>query len=187
MNILAISGSPRRGGNTEVLIDKVLEGASSIGAATGKIILNDLDFNACQECENTKGNGECIVDDDMQKVFQEVERSDVVIVGSPIFFGSISAQTKMMIDRYQCYWMAGIKGDQKKGAFISVSAKNRYDFFQNAKKIVCNFFATINADYKHELLLSGVENKGDVKALDGALQRAFDIGKDLAKEKQDIG
>ena len=101
MNILGINGSPRIGGNTDILLDKALEGAKDKGAVIEKIILNTFKFSPCQECENIKDDGTCIVEDDMQIIYKKIEEADAVILASPIFFGSLSAQTKMMIDRFQ--------------------------------------------------------------------------------------
>ncbi len=106
MKILGISGSPRIGGNTDILLDRALEGARSAGANVEKIILNNLNFSPCQECENLKDDGSCIIEDDMQLVYKNIESADGLILASPVFFGSLSAQAKMMIDRFQCAWRA---------------------------------------------------------------------------------
>jgi multimeric flavodoxin WrbA len=190
MKVLGISGSPRIGGNTDILLDKILEGAESKGASTEKVILNTLKFSPCQECENIRDDGTCIVEDDMQPVYKKIEQADVIILGSPIFFGSLSAQTKMMIDRFQCAWRAKyiLKKDifkrRCKGAFISVEASDRKDFFDNAKSIVKNFFATINADYKEELLCSGIDEKGKILKHPDILKKAFELGERIVPSQR---
>ncbi len=182
MKILGINGSPRIGGNTDILLDKILEGAKSKGAKIEKVILNTLKFSPCQECENIRDDGTCIVEDDMQPLYKKIEQADVIILASPIFFGSLSAQTKMMIDRFQCAWRAKyiLKKDifnrSCKGAFISVEASDRKDFFDNAKSIVKNFFATINTDYNEELLCSGIDEKGKILKHPDILKKAFELG-----------
>ena len=126
MNVLGINGSPRMGGNTDILLDKALEGAQGKGSEIEKVILNTLKFSPCQECEVLKDDGSCIINDDMQPLYKKIKESDAIILASPIFFGSLTAQTKMMIDRFQCAWRARyiLKKDifKKKrcGAFISV-------------------------------------------------------------------
>jgi multimeric flavodoxin WrbA len=185
MNVLGINGSPRIGGNTDILLDKVLEGAKTKGAKTEKVILNTIKFSPCQECENIRDDGTCIVEDDMQPVYKKIEQADVIILASPIFFGSLSAQTKMMIDRFQCAWRAKyiLKKDifrrRCKGAFISIEASDRKDFFDNAKSIVRNFFATVNADYKAELFCSGIDEKGKILKHPDILEKAFELGKKI--------
>ena len=182
MNVLGINGSPRIGGNTDILLDKVLEGAVRQGGRAEKIILNDLKFCPCQECEDIAGDSVCVIDDDWHQVYKRIKNADAVILASPIFFGSISAQAKMMIDRFQCVWRAkyilkkDIFNQRKKGGFISVQASARKDFFDNAKSIVKNFFAVINADYKEELFCPGIEEKAGILRYPDILKKAFELG-----------
>ncbi|MCK4904675.1 flavodoxin family protein [bacterium] len=189
MKIIGISGSPRRGGNTEILLDKALEVARRKGAKTKKIILNELKFSPCQECENIRKDGVCIIKDDWQKVFSETNKADAIILASPIFFGSVSAQTKMFIDRFQCLWLAKnifqtYKAKKRKiGAFICVEASDRKDFFENAKSIVKNLFVTIDTDYKLELLCCGMDRKGTVKEKLEYLNKAAEIGERIVARK----
>jgi len=182
MKVLGINGSPRTGGNTDILLDKVLEGAKSRGAETEKVVLDKLKFSPCQECEAVIDDGECIIHDDMHELYRKIKDADAIVLASPIFFGSLSSQTKMMIDRFQCVWYlkyalnkdTGYK--RKKAVFISVEGSKRKDFFENAKSISRNFFATINADYKGELFCSGVDKKGSISGRPGCLKKAFDLG-----------
>jgi len=186
VKVLGINGSPRIGGNTDILLDKVLEGARSRGAETEKVILNNLKFSPCQECENLRDDGSCIIEDDMQPLYKKIKDADSVILASPIFFGSLSAQTKMMIDRFQCIWRAkyilkkDIFKNKRKGGFISVEGTTREDFFHNAKSIVKNLFATIGVDYKEELFCSGVDEKGSILKYPEVLKKAFALGERIA-------
>ena len=182
MNVLGINGSPRIGGNTDILLDRVLEGADRQGGRAEKVILNGLKFCPCQECEDITGDSVCVIDDDWHEVYKRIENADAIILASPIFFGSISAQSKMMIDRFQCVWRAKymLKKDifnrRKKGGFISVQASARKDFFDNAKSIVKNFFAVINVDYKEELFCPGIEEKAAILRYPDILKKAFELG-----------
>jgi len=186
MIVVGICGSPRKNGNTEILLDKALEGAASQGAKTVKVVLNRLDFVPCQECAVVRDDGTCKVKDDFQGLYEKIRRSDAVIVASPIFFGSLSAQTKMMIDRFQCHWRARyiLKvrpfPEKKRACFISVEASTRRDFFENAKSIIRNFFATINAGYDGELFVTGVDEKGRVSKRRESLIQAFELGRKIA-------
>ncbi|MBI4974861.1 MAG: flavodoxin family protein, partial [Candidatus Omnitrophica bacterium] len=154
MKILGISGSPRKGGNTDTLLDKALEGAQSAGARVEKIALNDLNFKPCQECGGCDETGICVIDDDMQLVYRSLNSADAVIVASPIFFGSVTAQVKMMIDRLQSLWVlkyvlrkAATARRKRKGIFLCVSAARKKRFFENAKSIIKIFFATLDIKY----------------------------------------
>jgi multimeric flavodoxin WrbA len=189
MKILGINGSPRIGGNTDILLDEALKAAKSKGAETEKLILNKLKFSPCQECKIMADDGSCLVKDEMQSVFKKIKESDAIIFASPVFFGSVSAQSKMMIDRFQCAWRAKYILKKNTGykkimaAFISVEASDRKDFFENAKSIIKNLFATINATYKYELFCPGIDEKGDILKKPELLKKAFDIGVKLALYK----
>jgi len=186
MKILGINCSPRIGGNTDILLDRVLEGARANNAETEKIALNKLSFSPCQECEGLSEDRECIIKDDMHLVYTQLRDADAVILASPIFFGSLSAQAKMMIDRFQCTWQlkyilnkdTGYK--EKKGVFISVEGSDRKDFFDNARSIAKNFLATINAEYAGELFCSGVDEKAGILKHPGCLKKAFELGLKLS-------
>ena len=123
----------------------------------------------------------------MIRVYKKFKEADAVILASPIFFGSISGQTKMMIDRFQCAWRAKyiLKKDafpeKKIGAFIAVAASERKDFFENAKSIVKNLFATLNIEYKRELFFSGIDRKGDILKHPDLLKKAYKLGKDITE------
>jgi len=183
MFVLGINGSPRIGGNIDILINKALNGAREKGARTEKIILNKLRFSPCQECENTRDDGVCIIEDDMQIIYKKVKEADVIIIASPIFFGSLSAQMKMMIDRFQCVWKAKyiFKKDLYKrkriGGFICVQASKKRNFFNNAKTIVKNLFSVIDVEYKEELFCPGVDEKGEILKHPEFLNQAFELGK----------
>lgn len=185
MYIIGISGSPRIGGNTDLLLSKALEGAESKGAKVEKVILNNLKMSPCQECKKVRDDGTCLVEDDFPPLHERIKKADAVILASPIFFGSVSAQTKIMVDRFQCYWryryiLKKVKSEKKKpGAFICIEASTRKDFFDNAKSIVKNAFATIGIDYKDELLCPGIDDKGEILKHKNFLEKASEIGKNL--------
>lgn len=187
VKVLGINGSPRIDGNTDILLDKVLEGAKSKGTEIEKIILNKLNFSPCQECENITDDGSCIVNDDWQEVSRKIRDSDVLVLASPIFFGSLSAQTKMMIDRFQCAWRAkyilekDIGYKKIKGAFISVEGSDRKDFFANARSIIKNFFVVINVSYEGEIFCLGVDGKGAILKHPDCLKKAFELGMRIVK------
>jgi len=187
MKVLGINASPRIGGNTAILLDKVLEGAKSNGAEVEKIILNKLRISPCQECEDIKDDGTCIVEDDMQAIYKKIKETDILVFASPIFFGSLSAQAKMMIDRFQCLWRVRyiLKKDtgfkRTKGVFISVEGSDRKDFFENVKAIVRNLFATINVDYKGELFCSNTDKKRGILHHPDYLKKAFELGLGLTR------
>ena len=104
MNVLGIYGSPRKGGNSDQLLDKTLEGAESKGADISRIHACDLKINGCRECGGCDKTGICVVKDDMQSVYPLLEKADIIFLASPIFFYGIPAQAKALIDRSQACW-----------------------------------------------------------------------------------
>ncbi|MFH1478301.1 MAG: flavodoxin family protein [Candidatus Omnitrophota bacterium] len=186
IKVLGINGSPRIGGNTDILIDKALEGAKNRGASIEKVILNELEILPCQECDIMNDDGTCHVRDNMTGLYEKIKSCDVLILASPIFFGSLSAQTKTMIDRFQCLWRAkyilgkDIRFTRKKGYFVSVEGSDREDFFINARSIVKNLFATISASYDGELFCPKVDRKAGILEHGDYLEKAFNLGIDAA-------
>lgn len=185
MKVLGILGSPRRGGNSELLLDKALEGANSVGLNTEKIVLNELKFSPCQECAGCAKTGKCIIEDEMQIVYKKLAEAEAIILASPIFFGSLPAQVKAMIDRCQCLWVAKyvLKKDTppktKKGHLILVGATNRDSFFKNAESIVKNFFSVLGVEFKENLYCPNVDGKARILEHPDYLKRAFELGKQV--------
>jgi multimeric flavodoxin WrbA len=104
MKVMAFNGSPRKKWNTATLLEKALEGAASQEAETELIHLYDLDFKGCISCFacKTKGGesyGRCAVQDDLTPVFSKIEEADAIILGSPIYFGTVSGEMKSFMER----------------------------------------------------------------------------------------
>ena len=98
--VLGIVGSPRRGGNTEILVDQVLSGAAEAGALTQRVILSDLHISPCRACDACKKTGQCAQRDDMPGLFQQMLASQVWVLGTPIYWFGPSAQLKTFVDRW---------------------------------------------------------------------------------------
>ncbi|MCQ9208666.1 MAG: flavodoxin family protein [Omnitrophica bacterium] len=185
MKVLGILGSPRKGGNSELLLDKVLSGARSKGYDTEKLALGELKFSPCTECGGCDETGVCVIEDDLQPVYQKLDQARAVIIASPIFFGSLPAQVKAMIDRYQCRWVRKfVLGKQgrpfpQEGYLILVSGANRDKFFKNAESIVKNFFAVLNIKFKGYLYCPGIDEKGKVLEHPDYLNKAYELGKKI--------
>ncbi len=104
MKVIAINGSPRKKWNTATLLQKALEGAASRGAETELIHLYDLNYKGCISCFacKTKGGksyGKCAVQDDLTPLFSRIEMSDAIILGSPIYYGTVSGEMKSFMER----------------------------------------------------------------------------------------
>jgi multimeric flavodoxin WrbA len=104
MKVIAFNGSPRKKWNTATLLEKALEGAASKGAVTELIHLYDLDYKGCISCFacktlGGKSYGKCAVEDDLTDVFSKVEQADAIILGSPIYWGTVSGEIKSFMER----------------------------------------------------------------------------------------
>lgn len=184
LRVIGISGSPRKSGNTDSLLDRALEGALSEGSFVEKIFLNDLSFKPCQACGKCHGKGICGVRDDMAGIYKKIKLADVVIVASPIYFGTVTAQLKAMIDRFHGVWVAKNvlrlrRGDKKrrKGYFLSAAGASGKKYFVDARKIVRNFFATADISYAGELFCGSLDEKGSVASNKNIMKKAFLLGK----------
>ena len=103
MKLVALVGSPRKGGNTDTLLQKVAEGFSSQGGETQTFYLNDLNLRGCQACYACKKTGQCVVKDDTAEIFKAINAADAVVIGSPIYFGRFTAQLALVMDRLFAY------------------------------------------------------------------------------------
>ena len=189
MYILGISGSPRKGGLSDSLLEGALDGARSEGCHVEKIVLSDLDIRPCQDCGGCADTARCVIRDGMDTVRAEIELADGIIIASPIYFGSITAQLKAAIDRHQDAWVAKYvlknaphRHKAKKGVFLCIAGEDKARYFANAKEIITAFFATLGIEYSGELFLGASEALlNDDLRRDEAMKRAFELGSSLAR------
>jgi multimeric flavodoxin WrbA len=188
MKVLGLFGSPRRGGNTELLLEETLKGAEREGAEVERIYLPDYTITPCKECHGCDQTGSCVILDDMQKIYPKLLEADVIILASPIFFYGVTAWAKALIDRSQALWAKkyllkdpslGKAGKKRKGFLISVGATKGQKVFEGAILTAKYFFDVLNAEYAGELLFKGVEAKGDILKHPEALPQAFEAGRRL--------
>ena len=189
MKVLGLFGSPRRGGNTDLLLEEMLRGAQSQGAEIERIFLSDLNISGCRECRSCEVAGNCVVQDQMQDIYPKLSEADCIILASPIFFYGVTAQVKRMIDRCQALWArkyvlkkssVGNKGAMKrKGWFLSVAASKGARAFEGAILTVRYFFDALNLEYAGELTFWRIDAKGAIKEHPSALKEAFKAGQRL--------
>lgn len=121
MKIFGILGSSRQGGNTEIMLDIALDKALSQGIEVSKICLRDLIIKPCDGCNGCFSNGECIVDDDMQQVYEGIRKADGIIWASPVYYWSMSGLTKMALDRTYALNFPELQQAGKIGGLILVA------------------------------------------------------------------
>jgi multimeric flavodoxin WrbA len=187
--ILAIYGSPRRKGNTTLLLDRAVQGGSDAGTQVEKIVLRDLKMSPCVEIYACKETGRCAIQDDFQKVSDRLLACDGLMLASPIFFYTVSSHTKILMDRCQSlwvkkYWIDKIPYGQskfiRKGLFISVGAIKGKRLFDGTLLTVKYFFDVLDTELWRALLYRGLDFEGDVLKHPEFLQEAYETGKEFA-------
>ena len=189
MKVLGIAGSPRHNGNTDLLLAEFMKGASSKGAETKTIYLNKLKIGPCQHCDSCFKAGKCKIQDDMQTIYAELEKADVIVLASPVQFSGPPAVVKAMIDRCQCLWARKYvlktpplsRERIRKGFLVSVGATHMKDMFEPTLQIVKTWFHVLEIEYAGELLFSRVDEKGAILKQPEALQKAYGAGQKLAE------
>ena len=181
MKVLGIMGSPRIKGNTDLLLDEALKGAQSQQAEVEKIVVDKLKISPCREYYGCLQDGKCVIRDDMDDIYPKLLSADAIIVASPIFFYALSAQLKALIDRCQALWakkyvLKNLDVPLRKGALIAVGATKGDKLFDGPIMTMKYFFKAINAEYTDELLIRGVDKRGEIKEHPTALADAFQLG-----------
>ena len=99
MKVLGIVCSPRKGGNTEIMVEEALAAAREGGAQTELVLVAGKSIAPCDGCASCRQTGVCRIKDDMQPIYQQLEAADAIILGTPVYFCSVSAQAKAVMDR----------------------------------------------------------------------------------------
>jgi len=186
MKVSGIIGSPKKNGNVDLLVSEVLKGANRQGAKTYKIYLNDLHIKPCQSCGVDPYPKYCLFDDDMKKVYNALQSCDAIVLGSPVYFDTVSAQTKLMIDRCNCLMpyverLDGTFGFErriqksKKGVFIAVAGADQE--FNTIQTTIKGFFNWANIELFETILYAHDDNKlGSVENNKKLMEKAFKVG-----------
>ena len=187
LKVLGIMGSPRIKGNTDLLLEEALKGAKSQGADVEKIIVDKLKIAPCKEYLGCFKDGNCVIRDDMDAIYPKLLEADVVIIASPVFFYGITSQAKALIDRCQALWARKhilkqtLPDGGRKGAFIAVGATQGKRLFEGVILTVKYFFEAIGVRYADDLLVRGVDVRGEIRQHPTALADAFELGKRLVR------
>jgi multimeric flavodoxin WrbA len=122
MNIVGIIASPRKQMNTDTVVQRILDGCQTSGARVTKIYLNDMKIQPCQSCKVQDGSG-CIYQDDMIQICEIFENADGLVLGTPVYYNTVSSQMKLMIDRSYCLAKAVILPSGKRIYESSIKKK----------------------------------------------------------------
>jgi multimeric flavodoxin WrbA len=191
IGVCGIVGSPNRNGNVDLLVSQVLEGARSRGAETQKFYLNKLDIRPCQDCPSDPYPAYCLLDDDMTQIYAALDSCDGVVLGTPVYFDTVSAQTKLMIDRCNClmpyvkrpdgtYGFERRMAKRKKGVFVAAAGTAQE--FDTILVTVKGFFDWANLELVEAILYGHDDTElGGVKKDEQRMAEAFEVGVALAR------
>ena len=199
MKVVVFNGSPRKGGNTDVLLaeaekavrasggsDRLDNGGVPGSAGHGvhewrRFDLNSMNIRPCQDCGGCEKTGECVIKDDMVQIHQAIRDADRIILASPVFFFGLSAQIKTVIDRCQSFWCekyllkkpipGGTCG--RKGLLLVVGGMKKEIGIQCSETTARAFFRTISVPEDETLSFLGIDEKGAIKKHPTALSDAY--------------
>jgi len=177
MKVLALIGSPRRWGNTDLLVEQILEGSRSRGYATEKLYLYDYTISLCTDCRGCKkGDYVCCVTDEMQQIYPKMVGADVIVFGTPVYWYGPTAKMKLLIDRMHPFVEnKGLRG--KRAIVVAPSAEG---------SVACDpllemfrlSFEYLGMDFAGEVLVKAYE-KGEVAKSSEEMARAYVLGASL--------
>jgi multimeric flavodoxin WrbA len=186
MKVLGIFGSPRKGGNSDLLLTEAMKGAESLGAETETIRSFKLKLSGCLECGGCDKTGVCVVKDDMDLVYPKLIESEIIILASPMFFYGITSSAKAVIDRCQALWSRRMlekspeqrkRYDSGRGYLIAVGATKGTNLFEGSEMVAKYFFDALDKSYDGGLFVKSVEGKAAVMDRPDVLADAFELGK----------
>ncbi len=176
MLVVGLQGSPRKKGNTDYLLDRFLEQTASFGAESVKVQVAQKNILPCIGCNSCMKTGQCVIqtDDMFSEIYSLLQRADVIVAATPVFFYGPSAQLKALIDRSQALWsrkyalkMEDPLAATRKGFLLSVGATGGKQLFDGIKLIAKYFFDAAGASFQGSLTFRQVDHAGELKSLPG--------------------
>jgi multimeric flavodoxin WrbA len=188
-NVLCIAGSPRRHGNSEQLLDALIAGVGAAGGEARRLVAVDSGVNDCRGCNSCARDGRCIQRDGMDAVYPLLDDADAIVVASPVFFATVPASLKSLLDRCQPYWARRYvlhepRPEQRRpGAILVVGGGG--DPFGNGCAIapIRSVFAVLSVTAPDERVLAvvGPDKVGEIACERDTLERAEALGRELAQ------
>jgi multimeric flavodoxin WrbA len=191
LKVLGIYGSPRRNGNSSILLTEALRGAAVLGATIKTISVAEVDISGCTECGGCDKTGKCIIEDDMQAIYPRLRDANVILLASSIFFYGFPSQLKALIDRSQAEWNRRRisknpeelkRYDSGKGYLLAVGATRGKNLFEGVKLTAHYFFDALDLSYEGGLFRAKIEEKGDIRNYPEILIEAYEFGKKIVDE-----
>lgn len=174
--VLILSGSPRKGGNSDLLCDEFAKGATEAGNIVEKIRVAEKKVSYCRACYACKQGGICAIDDDMAQILQKMIDADVIVLASPVYFYSIDAQLKAVIDRSVARWT---EVKDKQFYYIMTAADNDVEAMQTTLACFRGYADCVEGAKEMGVIYGiGVYQKGEIKG-SPCMQQAYEMGKSV--------
>lgn len=171
--VLILSGSPRKNGNSDLLCDEFMKGAIEAGHQVEKIRVADKSIGYCRACYGCKDTGVCVIKDDMAEVLQKMIDCDVLVLASPVYFYSIDAQLKAVIDRSVTRWL---EVKDKELYYIMTAADAEKASMETTLACFRGYADCVEGAKEMGVIYGiGVYEKGEVKDTK-AMQEAYEMG-----------
>ena len=183
MKILGIDGSPRKNGNTEKLVKNILQGAKANGAETRHYKVARMNISPCLGCMDCRESGICIHEDDMTPIYDEIQSSDAVVIGSPVYMWQVTAQTKIFLDRLVLFvkpdFSSRLKG-AKRLVLAFTQGNPDVQAFQTYFEYLENLFSFLHYEVKGTIVAAGTRQENDILQQSDVLEKARRMGMGLA-------
>lgn len=187
VKVLGISTSPRIKGNSDLLLRQALAGAKSAGACTEYVRLADYKIGPCIECNDCYTTGRCSVQDDYQQLLSGILDADRLIFATPVFFMTVCAQAKTLIDRGQCMWAQKyvLKKElfaserDRRAMVIAVGGSKSKKQFECIRSTMTSYFDSLDTHYVFSLFVNNVDSQGEIEKHPSAMKEAYRLGSQL--------
>ena len=185
MKLVSILGSPKPNGNTSAILNEIELPFKEHGAEIVRHCLGQLRINYCTGCTSCNYTGECVQDDDVRMIINDLVESDFVIVASPSYWGDVTGQMKVFIDRCTPYCNEKhtdrILTSGTKGIAVAVRAGRRKEENENLINTFEHFFGHLDIPLIASFTVEGIETAEDLKNKPKVLTSAYDFGKGILK------
>ena len=178
--VLAFVGSPRVGGNTDILIDEVLRGAKEKGAVVDKVYLGQSTIAPCRACDACADTGICIQRDDMDDLLDRMSQSDVWVFGTPVYWWGATAQFKLFLDRWYAPWhIAGTRSlfDNRKAVLVVTMGDGNPSTADPTLGMFDRALTYVGIEVAATVLAPGVHALGEVAARSDLMEEAREAGR----------
>ena len=181
--VLGVVGSPRKRGNTHILVSRILEGAKAEGATTDILFLNDLRIRECDGCHACWKGKQCSKKDDMNEAYPRIIESDIIVFGTPVYWYGPSALMKGFIDRF-VYFNCPENRVKIRGKLAAIAVPYEEESTETSEPVVAFFqksFEYLEMNLVGKVIVPGVSRKGEIQEKGESLAEGYELGRKLVR------